>query len=54
VRVCGTVRANRGIPRDLEGEGKRLKKEKLVFRWNGDVMVQVWNNKTCVNDKYDP
>jgi len=26
VRVCGTMRANRGIPRDLEGEGKRLKK----------------------------
>ena len=26
MRVCGTIRANRGIPRDLEGEGKRLKK----------------------------
>ena len=26
VRVCSTKRANRGIPRDLEGEGKRLKK----------------------------
>ena len=25
VRVCGTMRANRGIPRDLEGEGKCLK-----------------------------
>ena len=24
VRVCGTMRANRGIPRDLEVEGKRL------------------------------
>jgi hypothetical protein len=25
VRVCSTVRANRAIPRDLEGEGKCLK-----------------------------
>jgi len=26
VKVCGTVRANRGIAHDLEGEGKHLKK----------------------------
>jgi hypothetical protein len=26
VRVCDTTRANRGIPCDLEGEGKHLKK----------------------------
>ena len=26
VRACGTMRANKGIPSDLEGEGKRLKK----------------------------
>jgi len=26
VRVCDTMRANRSIPHDLEGEGKRLKK----------------------------
>jgi len=25
-RVCSTIRANRGIPRDVEGEGKRLEK----------------------------
>jgi hypothetical protein len=44
VRVCSTMRANRGIPRDLEGEGKRLKKEKSAFQRNGEVMVRVWNN----------
>jgi hypothetical protein len=54
VRVCGTVRADRGIARDLEGEGKCLKKEKSAFWRNGHVKVQVWNYKTCVNDKYDP
>jgi hypothetical protein len=53
-RVCGTMRANRGNPRDLVGEGKRLKKGKSAFRRNGDVMVQVWNDKTCANVKYDP
>ena len=47
------MRANRAIPRDLEGEDKRLKKETLALRRNGDVMVQVCNDKTCVNDKYD-
>ena len=26
MRVCGIMRANRGIPHDLKGEGKRLKK----------------------------
>jgi len=54
VRVCGTMRANRGIPRDLEGEGKRLKKGKSVFQRNGDVMAQVWKDKICVNYKYNP
>jgi len=27
-----------------------LKKGKSAFWRNGDAMVQVWNNKTCVND----
>jgi hypothetical protein len=54
VRVYGTMRANRGIPRDLEGEGKHLKKGKSAFQRNGSVMVQVWKDKTCANDMYDP
>jgi hypothetical protein len=54
VTVCGTMRANRGIPRDLEKEGKLLRKGKSAFQRNGDVMVQVWKDYTCANDKYDP
>jgi len=54
MRVCGTIRANRGNPCDVEGEGKRLKKEKSAFWRTGDVMVQMWKDKTCVNDQYDP
>jgi len=48
------MRASRGIPCDLEGEGKHLKKDKSAFWRIGDVMVRVWNNRTCVNEKYDP
>jgi len=54
VRVCGTMRANRGIPCDLEGVGKHLQKEESVLRRNGDVMVQVLKDKTCAHAKYDP
>ena len=52
--VYGTMRANRGIPRDLHGDDKCLKKGKSAFRRNGDVMVQVWRDMSCANDKYDP
>jgi len=48
MRVCDTIRANRGIPHDLEGEGKRLKKGQSAFRRKGDIMVQVWKDKRLV------
>ena len=51
VRVCGTVVAKRGIPHDLEGEGKHLNKDESVIGRNGDIMVQVWKDRTCTNGK---
>jgi hypothetical protein len=42
------MRANRGIPRDLEGEGKSLNTGQSAFRRKGDVMVQVWKDKRLV------
>ena len=45
VKVCGTMRPNKGIPLDLEEEGKRLKRGQSVFRRKGDVMVQVRKDK---------
>jgi len=37
-----------GIPRDLEGEGKRLKKGHSAFWMKGDIMVRVWKDKRLV------
>ena len=54
MRVCSIMRSNRGIPCHLEGEGRRLKMEVSAFWKNGDIMVQVWKDKTCANDKYNP
>ena len=54
VRVYSTRKANRGIPCDPDGEGKHWKKGKSAFCRNGDIMVQVWKDKTCAIDKYDP
>jgi len=48
VRVCSTVKANRGIPHDLEVEGRCLKKGQSLFHGKGDVMVQVWKVKRLV------
>jgi hypothetical protein len=46
VALCGTMRANRGIPRDLEREASQLKK--TAFCRKGDVMVQEWKEDRLV------
>jgi hypothetical protein len=48
MRVCGTTRRNRGIPRDLEREARQLKTGQSAFPRKSDVMVQAWmGEKTC-------
>jgi hypothetical protein len=42
------MRPNRGIPKDLEKEAKRLKTGQSSFRRKGDVLVQVWKDKRLV------
>jgi len=48
VRVCGTMRANKGIPSDLEEDSKHLEKGQSAFWRKDDVMVQVWKDKRLV------
>jgi len=48
VRVCSTMRANQGIPHDLEQEDKCLKKGQSALQRKGDVVVKVWNDKRLV------
>ena len=45
VRVCGTLRANRGIPRDIKWEDKHLRKGQTAFWKKVDLMLQVWKDK---------
>jgi hypothetical protein len=47
IRVCGTMRPNRGIPKDLE-EAKGLMKRQSCFRRKDDVLVHVWKDKRLV------
>jgi hypothetical protein len=47
IRVCGTMRPNRGIPKDFK-EAKGLKKGLSSFRRKGDVLVRVWKDKRLV------
>jgi hypothetical protein len=48
VKVCRTMRANRGIQPDLEGEASQLKERQSAFWRNSDVTVQVWKEKRLV------
>jgi hypothetical protein len=48
IRVCGTMRPNRGIPKDLEKEAKGLKQGRSSFRRKGDVLVQEKKDKRLV------
>jgi hypothetical protein len=48
IRVCGTIRRNRGIPKDLEKEAKELKRGQSSFRRKGATLVQVWKDERLV------
>ena len=34
ITVCGTIRVNRGLPKDMIEEAKKLKKGEVTFRTN--------------------
>jgi hypothetical protein len=48
IRVCGTMRPYRGIPKDPEKEAKELKRGQSSFQRKGDILAQVWKDKRLV------
>jgi hypothetical protein len=44
-RVCSTIQTNRGLPSDLLGETKELKKDEPTFQRKNDILLQVWKDK---------
>jgi response regulator RpfG family c-di-GMP phosphodiesterase len=48
IRVCGTMRPNKSISKDLVKEAKGLKQRQSSFRRKGDMLVQVWKETRLV------
>ena len=49
IRVCGTIRVNRGLPKDMTEEAKKLKKGEVTFRRNQDILLISHQEKRLVN-----
>jgi hypothetical protein len=49
IRVCGTIRVNRGLPKDMIKETKKLKKGEVTFRTKQDVLLVTHQDKRLVN-----
>jgi len=48
IGVCETIRVNRGLPKDMTEEAKKLKKDEVTFRRNQEVLLN--SHQVC---KYD-
>jgi hypothetical protein len=49
IRVSGTIRVNRGLPKDMIEEAKKLKKGEVTFRRKQDVLLVTHQDKRLVN-----
>ena len=47
--MCGTIRVNRGLPKDLVQKAKMLKKGEVTFRRKEDVLLVSHQDKRLVN-----
>jgi hypothetical protein len=47
-RVCGTIMANRGIPKSLADTSKKLKRYDTLCHQEGDILVHIWKDKRQV------
>jgi len=49
VRVCGTIRVNRGLPREMKNESQSLKRGETTFKRKGEILLQSWSDTRVVN-----
>jgi len=49
IRVCGTIRVNRRLPKDMIEEAKKLKKCKVTFCRNQEILLISYQDKRLVN-----
>jgi len=49
ITVCGTIRVNRGLPKDMIEEAKKLKKGEVTFRRNQYILLISHQDKRLVN-----
>ena len=49
VRVCGTIRVNRGLPPEMKNESQSLKRGETTFRRKGEILLQSWRDTRVVN-----
>jgi len=49
VRVCGTIRVNRGLPPEIKNESQSLKRGETTFRQKGEILLQSWRDTRVVN-----
>ena len=43
IRMCGTIRANRGLPE--QQKNPKLKPGQMIYRRKGEILLQTWNHK---------
>ena len=49
VRVCGTIRVNRGLPPEMKNESQSLKRGETRFRRKDEILLQSWRDTRVVN-----
>jgi hypothetical protein len=47
--VCGTIRQNRGLPKDFTNQRKGLKRGEMTFRCEGELLLVSWMDKKLIN-----
>jgi len=49
IRISGTIRVNRGLPKDMIEEAKKLKKGEVTFHRNHEILLISHQDKRLIN-----